>query len=108
MRTYSALLAATLAACAAVPDVRFVDDSASDGGDASADGPVTDGPTLDGAANTCPAQVPAYASACCGAIACSGANCATACADCAKCSPQDLCCPNSQGKAACKPNGRCN
>jgi hypothetical protein len=70
--------------CEAVPDVTY-----SDAGD------------------TCPSQVPSFATVCCGAIPCSGANCAAACTACQKCSPIDLCCPNTGGQVVCKPSLAC-
>ena len=81
--------------------------------DASGDAPPSiddassDGPAPEAAPNTCPDQVPSYATVCCGPIPCNGANCIATCTDCAKCSPLDLCCPNAQNKAVCKPSLRC-
>ncbi len=94
------LALAALAACEAVPDVVYVGDDAGDAGGDSA--------TIPDGANTCPGLVPPYATACCGAIPCSGANCAATCADCARCSLLDLCCPNAQNRAVCRPSLRCN
>lgn len=77
----------SLSACAAVPDVIYVD-----GGD-----------------NTCPNAVPSYADICCGSAPCKGTGCVAACNDCASsCKPTDLCCPNSQGHAICNPNLQCH
>jgi hypothetical protein len=74
-------------ACAAVPDVTYVD-----GGD-----------------NTCPNAAPlSYADICCGSVPCKGTNCVAACNDCASsCKTTDLCCPNAQGHAVCRPNQQC-
>jgi len=82
-----------LCACEAVPDITYVADDASvppDGG------------------NTCPMQVPAYATSCCGPIPCLGASCTATCTDCtAKCTLDDLCCPNAQDRATCNANLKC-
>jgi hypothetical protein len=70
--------------CEAVPDITYVaDDSGVDG-------------------NTCPAQVPSYATECCGPIPCFGPGCSATCTDCQKCSALDLCCPTPQHVAVCK------
>ena len=83
MRALSILL---LSACAAVPDVTYVD-----GGD-----------------NTCPMFVPSFADICCGAVPCKGVNCVAACNDCeSACKTTDLCCPNAQARAVCRPNLQC-
>jgi hypothetical protein len=80
------VLALSLTACQAVPDITYVD-----GGD-----------------NTCPSQVPSYATICCGPVPCFGANCVAAQADCEQtCKPTDLCCPNAQNHAVCSPNQQC-
>jgi hypothetical protein len=86
-------LAFFVMACDAVPDVTYAN------GDAA---PATDG------GNSCPTEVPTYATSCCGPIACSGANCAAACDDCvATCALAELCCPNSQAHAICKASLQC-
>lgn len=78
--------ALTLCACEAVPDVVY-----SDGG------------SIGDADNTCPNQVPSFATVCCGPVACSGPNCAATCNDCmAHCTIFDLCCPNAQNRAVCR------
>jgi hypothetical protein len=78
-------------ACDAVPDVTY------SVGDGAIDAP-----------NTCPDQVPAYATACCGPIACNGSNCTATCTDCvAKCTLAQLCCPTVQDRAVCKTNLQC-
>ena len=76
-------------ACAPVPDITYID-----GGD-----------------NTCPGFVPSFADMCCGtspSIPCKGTGCVSACNDCETvCKPTDLCCPNAQGHAVCRPNLQC-
>ena len=80
-----------LSACQAVPDVSYVGDS--DGGDGG---------------NTCPGQVPPYATQCCGPIPCYGTSCLAACDDCvAHCTLDELCGPNAQFRATCKPTLTC-
>jgi len=76
-----------VSACAAVPDVTYVE-----AGD-----------------NTCSASmVPSYADICCGNIPCKGTNCVAVCNDCqSSCKSTDLCCPNAQGHAVCRPNLQC-
>jgi hypothetical protein len=77
-----------LAACQAVPDVSYEG-------------------TLDGG-NTCPDQVPPYATMCCGPIPCFGDSCVASCDDCvARCTLDTLCCPNAQFRATCKPSLAC-
>ena len=84
----AALIAVALTACAAVPDITYVD--------------------IDAGANTCPGSRPAYADRCCGSIACKGTNCLAACSDCeASCKGPDLCCPNQQARAVCRPQLQC-
>ena len=82
------LLLLSLCACEAVPDVMYV---------------------VEAGDNTCPASVPtAYADICCGAVPCKGTNCPAVCDDCkATCKTDELCCPNSQGHAVCRPNLQC-
>ena len=81
-------LVLSLTACQAVPDVTYVE--------------------VDGGDNTCPSQVPSYATICCGDVPCQGPNCIAASDDCAKtCKPTDLCCPNAQNHAVCSPNTQC-
>lgn len=78
--------------CDAVPDVTYTSS------DASVDG------------NTCPDQVPSYASSCCGPIPCFGSGCAAACTECQKCSALDLCCPTTAGmgqQVVCKSTRLC-
>jgi hypothetical protein len=110
--------------CDAVPDVTFadvdasaVDDAGNDGAisDATSDQPSADQLSPEAGWNTCSMVVPmvpfAYATACCGPVACNGAafnNCAATCADCLKCSTLDLCCPNAQNKAVCRSTLKCN
>ena len=90
MRALALLLA--LAACQAVPDVTY-----DSGGSAAVDG-----------GNTCPGQVPPYASVCCGPIPCYGADCVATCQDCvSRCTLSDLCCPNAQFRATCRTNLVC-
>ena len=75
-----------VSACAAVPDITYVD-----GGD-----------------NTCPTMVPSYADICCNDVPCKGAGCVAACNDCqSSCKSTDLCCPNAQSHAVCRPNLQC-
>jgi hypothetical protein len=76
----------SLCACASVPQITYVD-----GGD------------------NCPSAVPtAYADVCCGPVPCKGTNCPAVCNDCAAtCLATDLCCPNTQGHAVCRPNLQC-
>ena len=77
----------SLCACSTVPDVTYVD-----GGD-----------------NTCPSMVPGFADMCCDAVPCKGTGCVAACNDCeATCKTTDLCCPNAQGHAVCRPNLQCS
>ena len=97
--------------CGTVPDLIFADydgaigDGASDASDAT----TIDSSTTPDAASGCPAQVPPYASACCGPIACLGVNCAATCGDCVlKCSPLNLCCPTASNKAVCRASNVCN
>lgn len=79
-------------ACDAVPDVSFEDDAAI----------VPDG------GNTCSSIVPAYATQCCGPIACSGTMCTAACSDCVQqCALAELRRPNAQGHVICKANLQC-
>jgi hypothetical protein len=88
------MAALALCACEAVPDVVYTD------GGAIVDGQVSD-------TNTCPSQVPPYATVCCGPIACTGTNCVATCSDCvARCGLLDLCCPNAQNRAVCKTNAQ--
>ncbi len=87
------LIAFACGACAAVPDVTYATDDAA---------VVPDG------GNTCPTQVPPWATSCCGPVACSGTNCAATCNDCvATCTLAALCCPNTQNHAVCKTNLQC-
>ena len=81
------VLVVTMCGCAAVPDITYVD-----GGD-----------------NTCGSQiVPSYADICCGSVPCKGTGCVGACSDCeSSCKTTDLCCPNTQGRAVCRPNLQC-
>lgn len=77
-----------LCACAAVPDVTYVD-----GGD-----------------NTCSSNVVplSYADICCGAIACKGTGCPAACNECeSTCKTTELCCPNTQGHVVCRASLQC-
>jgi hypothetical protein len=84
---------ALLTACQDVPDVTYDDGSTA----------VPD------ADNTCPAQVPPYATICCGPIACYGPNCVATCNDCtSRCPLPDLCCPNAQNQAQCHANLQCH
>ncbi len=102
------LLMTTLA-CSAVPDIAFgYNDGATvdDTGDATSDQQAQVDAGEAGSA-TCPNAVPSYATMCCGPVACSGPNCVATCLDCAKCSALDLCCPNAQNRAVCKPLQHC-
>jgi|GEM_PF-4019547 hypothetical protein len=108
------IFAALLLACGGVPDLRFADpDAALDATDETARDADPDVaadalPPAD-AGFTCPGLVPTFASVCCGAIACLGANCPATCGDCqAKCAPAQLCCPTSSNKAVCRAGQTCN
>ncbi len=105
---FGVALAACALGCGAVPDLVFESadatfDSASDASDET----QVDAAVGDAGPSTCPNMVPSYATICCGPIACSGSNCVATCSDCAKCSPLDLCCPNAQNRAVCKPGQHC-
>lgn len=110
MRCLSMALSALAIGCAAVPDVIFADeDGATVDGESDASDAATDSTTTPDGPSSCPAQVPPYATACCGPIACFGPNCAATCGDCMlKCAPLTLCCPTSSNKAVCRASNVCN
>lgn len=88
IRAVAIALAVMGMGCEAVPEITYVDPDAGN--------------------NTCPSNVPAYADICCKNVACKGTNCTAACDDCvATCTAPDLCCPNSQGHAVCRPSLQC-
>ena|ERR1035437_6740956 len=105
MRVFFVLL---VVGCGEVPSLTFMDDSGVD---------AADGSTVDGGADAadaskpdtstgCPGQVPSYATACCGPVACKDGQgkCSQGCGSCqANCKLGDLCCPDYLNKAVCKP-----
>jgi hypothetical protein len=110
----AAICAACLAACAAVPDITFVDDR-----DASFDAWIESGAPLDAGANdgssddaiaidasgSCEAGiVPPGATTCCEDIPCSGICNIANCNKCKTCSVTDLCC-GKNGSTMCVPFG---
>ena len=95
MRACLVVVALLAAGCEAVPNVTYATDDASLGVDSDA-------------ANTCPNQVPPFATSCCGPIPCFGADCAATCSDCvSRCTLDELCCPNAQDHATCRATLTC-
>ena len=106
------LVTASYVGCAAVPDIRFVSDSAEGGADADA-GAATDGAKTDGntsndgsvapdATPSCTTASPGGGATCCGAVWCIG-DCSSAnCDQCARsCQAGEFCCGKT-GTVMCK------
>ena len=102
------VVAASYLGCAAVPEIRFVDDSVFEGGgDASTDGPKTDG-SGDGAidrdgATACTTTSPGGGATCCGTVWCVGDCSSVNCDECANrgCQSGEFCCGKT-GNVMCK------
>jgi len=101
------LVAASYFGCAAVPDIRFVDDTAETGPNILGDGGKIDG-SKDGssgqdATTSCTTPSPGGGAPCCGNVwcigECGGANC-DLCA--ASCQAGEFCCGKT-GNVMCKP-----
>jgi hypothetical protein len=107
----TAILGASVGACAAVPNITFVDDDAS--ADATMESGTIDAGDLDAsidvfgidAAGSCEAGiVPPGATACCEDIPCTGICNVSSCNKCKACSVTDMCCGKT-GTATCVPYG---
>ena len=102
------LVAAAYLGCAAVPDIRFVDDSADTGSSILGDGGTTDG-AKDGssgqdATTSCTSPSPGGGAACCGKVWCIGECGGSNCDDCAASCSADLFCCGKMGNVMCKPH----
>jgi hypothetical protein len=94
---FAMVSAALLGSCGGVPDITFADGAAQDGA-------LEDGTALDGSEAGCPGSPAQGASACCGAVSCTG-DCAPNCSKCAtECTASQLCCAHLQN-VTCRPLG---